>query len=338
MDETPASIADIVGMSVVSKDFYEVGREEVRTFARTVHDTSPLHVDEAAAHAAGHPALLAPLTFSAAMGGPMAQKDIIDSVPGNYSLSQMLHVEQRHVFHQPLYAGDRIWRVGCIDSFRPSDHADLFVIKTQFVRADGEVVQTVWVSLLARSGGGGGGEVADELETAARRVMMVTPGVPIADSPGPTPDMVHDAVDARRFAATDPAAAQWTAGQQLPTESFAVSRIDLAHYSGVAGDPNPIHFSEEIAQIAGLDTVVAQAMLTMGLGASYLGDRVGDPAAVREYRARFTSPVLVPAGELATVDFGAKVKKVGDGQAELALTATHRGKRVLGRCTAVVNI
>ena len=78
-----------------------------------------------------------------------------------------------------------------------------------------------------------------------------------------------------------------------PSASCKLTRGDLVNYAGVSGDANPIHWSDEVVKLAGLDNVVAHGMLTMGLGGGFVTSWLGDPGAVKEYNVRFTSPVYV---------------------------------------------
>ena len=329
---------DVIGVRSISEDYFEVGREQVRKFAAAVQNIHPFYYDEKAASEAGHRGLQAPLTFSALMGNPMEQEDIIAAVPGNYSLSQVLHVEHRIVYHQPLIVGDRVWRVSSIDEFRPGSRADLIVVKNEYVHDDGELIQSVWTSVAARSGG----SVDPEISAAAKRVMVVNPEPVAMTGERLRPAIEHIREPSERPAISKSArrADEWAVGLQLAPVTFTIRRGDVVRYSGVAGDPNPIHFSELMAGLAGLETIVAQAMLTMGFAAGYISELVGDPAAVRELRTRFTSPIYVRPDGPSTVTVGAKVKRldVETRQAELALTALHQGKRIFGRCTALVDL
>ncbi|WP_262985110.1 MaoC/PaaZ C-terminal domain-containing protein, partial [Nocardia cerradoensis] len=72
-------------------------------------------------------------------------------------------------------------------------------------------------------------------------------------------------------------------GDQLPSRTVRLTRGDLANFTGVTGDANPIHFSDDVARAAGLPSIVAHGMLTMGLGAGYLTEWLGDPAALTKY-------------------------------------------------------
>jgi acyl dehydratase len=130
------------------------------------------------------------------------------------------------------------------------------------------------------------------------------------------------------------------AGQELPPLSVRVTRADLVRYAGASLDFNPIHWNEKVALDAGLPGVIAHGMLTMALAGRIVTDWVGDPAAVLEYGARFTRPVLVPNDdEGALVEFTAKVtEKREDGTAKIAITAKFDGATVLGKAVAVIRI
>ena len=129
-------------------------------------------------------------------------------------------------------------------------------------------------------------------------------------------------------------------GELLPEKSVTLTRGNLANYAGVSGDPNPIHFSDEVARLAGLPDVVAHGMLSMGIGAGYVTEWLGDPGAVTEYNVRFTSPVIVAADKAAEIEFTAKVKSVDEESktAVLAIVAKSEGQKIFGRATATVRL
>lgn len=58
-----AHAAAMVGHHYRVDDYYEVGREKVREYARAVQDYHPVHWDEDIAQEYGHDGLVAPLTF-----------------------------------------------------------------------------------------------------------------------------------------------------------------------------------------------------------------------------------------------------------------------------------
>jgi acyl dehydratase len=126
-------------------------------------------------------------------------------------------------------------------------------------------------------------------------------------------------------------------GQQLPTQTFRVTRADLVRYAGASGDFNPIHWSERTARAVGLPGVIAHGMFTMALAGRAVTEWAGAPDAVVDLGVRFIRPVPVPDDETgAEVEVSAVVTAVLDGRAELDLTATCQGQRVLGQARAVI--
>lgn len=83
----------------------------LKFFAKATGETNPIYFDEAAAHAAGHPAIPAPPTylFSLALGAPAKRGDVFDAEHGlGVDMRKVLHGEQSFTHHKPIYAGDRL--------------------------------------------------------------------------------------------------------------------------------------------------------------------------------------------------------------------------------------
>ncbi|MDV6240019.1 (3R)-hydroxyacyl-ACP dehydratase subunit HadB [Rhodococcus opacus] len=129
-------------------------------------------------------------------------------------------------------------------------------------------------------------------------------------------------------------------GEELPDRIVKLTRGDLVNYAGVSGDPNPIHWSDEVVKLAGLDNVIAHGMLTMGLGGGFVTSWLGDPGAVKEYNVRFTSSVYVREDEAAQVEYTGKVKSLDEESktAVVAIVARSEGKKIFGRATATVRL
>jgi acyl dehydratase len=129
-------------------------------------------------------------------------------------------------------------------------------------------------------------------------------------------------------------------GEELPERIVKLTRGDLVNYAGVSGDPNPIHWSDEVVKLAGLDNVIAHGMLTMGLGGGFVTSWLGDPGAVKEYNVRFTSSVYVREDEAAQVEYTGKVKSLDEESktAVVAIVARSEGKKIFGRATATVHL
>jgi acyl dehydratase len=125
-------------------------------------------------------------------------------------------------------------------------------------------------------------------------------------------------------------------GTVLDEKVFYLDRALLKQYADASGDQNPIHQNEEFALSVGLPNVIAHGMLTMALVGKYVSDFAGGSAHVLEYSARFTKPVIVPAGEKVDLTVSATVAEVTDGKISLTLSATSAGVKVLGMAKAVV--
>ena len=125
-------------------------------------------------------------------------------------------------------------------------------------------------------------------------------------------------------------------GTVLEEKVFYLDRALLKQYADASGDQNPIHQNEEFALSVGLPNVIAHGMLTMALVGKYVSDFAGGSANVLEYSARFTKPVIVPAGEKVDLTVSATVAEITDGKISLTLSATSAGVKVLGMAKAVV--
>jgi acyl dehydratase len=131
-----------------------------------------------------------------------------------------------------------------------------------------------------------------------------------------------------------------TIGQELPSREFKITRDSLVRYAGASGDFNPIHYRDDFAQKVGLPGVLAHGMLTMGLAVQVVVDFVGGSGNILDYQVRFTKPVLVDAGDGATVTVSAKVAEIAeDGKsARIDLTAVAAELTVLGKAQVRVKI
>ena len=125
-------------------------------------------------------------------------------------------------------------------------------------------------------------------------------------------------------------------GTVLPEQIFFIDRSMLKSYADASGDQNPIHQNEEFAISVGLPNVIAHGMLTMALVGKYVSDFASGAGQVLEFGARFTKPVIVPAGEKVDLTVSATVSEIVDGEISLTLSATSAGVKVLGMAKAVV--
>jgi len=125
-------------------------------------------------------------------------------------------------------------------------------------------------------------------------------------------------------------------GADLPEKIFYLDRELLKRYADASGDQNPIHQDEEFAVSVGLPNVIAHGMLTMALVGKYVSDFAGGSAKVVEFGARFTKPVIVPAGQKVDLTVSATVAEISEGKISITLSATSAGVKVLGMAKAVV--
>ena len=128
-----------------------------------------------------------------------------------------------------------------------------------------------------------------------------------------------------------------TVGEELAPHNFPITRELLVSYANASGDQNPIHQNEEFAKSVGLPDVIAHGMLTMALAGKYVSDIAGS-AAVKEFSARFTKPVVVPANTTVELTVSAKVASIESGLAKIEITAAVGDVKVLGMAKATISL
>jgi acyl dehydratase len=126
-------------------------------------------------------------------------------------------------------------------------------------------------------------------------------------------------------------------GDELPEQTYAVTRADLVRYAGASGDFNPIHWSDRVATGVGLPGVIAHGMYTLALAARALDTWAGGPGRVRELGCKFTKPVVVPDDDTGVeVVVRGKVGNLTDDGVQVSLEVTCGGQKVLGAPKAVL--
>ncbi|WP_039802743.1 fused (3R)-hydroxyacyl-ACP dehydratase subunits HadA/HadB [Nocardia araoensis] len=333
-----------IGQRFRVRDHYEVGREKVREFARAVQNHHAAHQYEADARALGYPGLIAPPTFASVIG-MTGTRALLDSVLTEYDLSQFLQTDQVFEIYRPILAGDRMRSEIVIESIRQFGDNDFILVRFSLSNQHGEVAIVGSTTIVARRGA----EVDATLDDVVENIMMH--GRPaearsadrtnddVLVSLGVSP-LVEPAEHESTPVHTLPAFDELTAGDQLPDGTFRLTRGDLANYAGVSGDANPIHFSDHAAQLAGLPTVVAHGMLTMGLAGGYLTSWLGDPTAIQKFSVRFSGFVPVAADTAGTVEFTGRIKSL-DATARTAtilLGGSSDGRKLFGRALAEVRL
>ena len=125
-------------------------------------------------------------------------------------------------------------------------------------------------------------------------------------------------------------------GTAIPSHEYEINRALLKQYADASGDQNPIHQDEAFAKSVGLPDVIAHGMLTMALAGKYISDWAGGSQNVKEFSARFTKPVIVPAGKNVDLTVSATVLEVIGKSVRLEISATSQGVKVLGMAKALV--
>ncbi|WP_278261826.1 fused (3R)-hydroxyacyl-ACP dehydratase subunits HadA/HadB [Nocardia sp. AG03] len=331
----------LVGQRFGFRDHYEVGREKIREFARAVQNLHPAHQHEVDARKLGYDGVIAPPTFASVIG-MSATRALLDSVLTEYDISRVLQTDQVFEIFRPILAGDRISTEIDIESIRQFGDNDFIVVGFKLVNQHDQITVQGTTTIVARKGV----EVDPNIVEAVENISMhprpaVIAGVDTADvlfrHTGPVrPGGVRETAPVN----TTPEFDSLVKGAELPTATARVTRGDLANYAGVSGDPNPIHFSDRAAELAGLPTVVAHGLLTMGLTAQYLTDWLGDPTAIEKLSVRFSGFVPVPPTEAGLIEFSGKIKSIDPERraATVLLSGISDGRKLFGRAAAEIRL
>ncbi|AYF77414.1 (R)-hydratase [Nocardia yunnanensis] len=337
--ETGFDAAGLVGYWYRAQDDYEVGREKVREYARAVRDSHPAHWDEAAAGTQGYAGLVAPATFTSIVA-MRTNRPLFEEVMTGYDV--FVHADQVFEMYRPVVAGDRLRTEVELSAVRRVAGKDMLTLTNTFTDATGEVVQVSRSTVVGITGGDG---IDPGIAAAIEGVVMsgLTGEAAIGGTRGGEVEPGR-----RRYSEVSRTRPPHTAvrfddlavGDELPTRAFTLTRGDLVNYAGVAGDVNPIHWNEGIAARAGLPDVIAHGMLTMGMGAGYVTEWLGDPGAVVRFGARLSNYTVVDAVSAGGVEFGGRIKSIDarTRTATVVLVAKSAGRKIFGLATADVRL
>ncbi|MFI9407829.1 fused (3R)-hydroxyacyl-ACP dehydratase subunits HadA/HadB [Nocardia sp. NPDC052316] len=341
--EATFDVAALVGHHYRADDYYEVGREKIREYARAVQDFHPAHWSEDAADELGYAGLVAPTTF-VSIPAMLANRKLFESVITGYDV--FVQTDQVFEMYQPVVTGDRLVSDVELASVRRIAGNDLLTIKNTFTDRTGRVVQVMHTTVAGITGN----DVAAGVGDAIERVIMHGIEIPgraatASNTPGEATRTAAQSatpseVSRTRLPRTAIRFEDLTVGDELPPRVNQLTRGDLVNYAGVAGDANPIHWHDDIATLTGLPDVIAHGMLTMGLGAGYLTDWLGDPGAMTRFGVRLSNYTVVDARSIGTVEFTARVKSLDPEtrSAVLVLVAKSAGRKIFGLATADVRL
>ena len=144
--------SDIIGTHYRYHDYFLVGREKVREYAKAVQSDDPLHFSEEAAKAAGYPNVVAPLTFIA-VAGRQVQLEIFKQFDVGINLSRVIHRDQKILFHRPIFAGDKLYFETWLDSVLESHGTVIIEMRSEVTDAEGEPVMTTIVTMFGEAAG-----------------------------------------------------------------------------------------------------------------------------------------------------------------------------------------
>lgn len=151
--------SDIIGTHYRYPDYYLVGREKIREYAKAIGSTDPLHYSADAARAAGYPAEVAPLTFIA-IAGRQVQLDIFRNFDVGINLARVIHRDQKIRYHRPVVAGDKLFFDSWLDSVVESHGTVISELRSEVTDSEGQPVMTTIVTMI--------GEAGDAAETNAQ--------------------------------------------------------------------------------------------------------------------------------------------------------------------------
>jgi acyl dehydratase len=138
--------------SAVGKSYaptqYAVGREKVREYALAVGETDALHLDVAAARAAGYADVVAPPMFAVVYSAPALGPGLFDPEVGiNFGL--MVHGSQEFRWGPLVVAGDEITTSVTVKDITESAGKGFYVFESVSTNQDGDTVCVgVWTNIV----------------------------------------------------------------------------------------------------------------------------------------------------------------------------------------------
>ena len=144
--------SDIIGTHYRYPDYYLVGREKIREYAKAIQCEDPISHSEESAKAAGHPDVVAPLTFIA-IPGRQVQLDIFRNFDVGINIARVIHRDQKITYHRPICAGDKLYFDSWLDSVIESHGTVISELRSEVTDAEGKPVMTTVVTMIGESAG-----------------------------------------------------------------------------------------------------------------------------------------------------------------------------------------
>lgn len=140
---------DLTGRVFAPTEPYQVGREKVREFARSVFAESPLHLDPEAARRAGYRDVVAPPTFAVVLQEFTLQQ-LLAAPDAGIDFSRVVHGDQRFSYSRPIVAGDELTATLSVASIKQLGAHSMITTQSTMVDADGAHVVTAVSTLVVR--------------------------------------------------------------------------------------------------------------------------------------------------------------------------------------------
>ncbi len=118
---------------------YAVGREKIREYALAVGETNPLHLDVAAARAAGYTDVVAPPMFAVVYCSPAMGPAVFDPDVG-INFAMLVHGAQEFRWDAVVVAGDEITTTVGVKSIEERVGNGFYAFESESVNQDGALV------------------------------------------------------------------------------------------------------------------------------------------------------------------------------------------------------
>ena len=289
-DESPAngaSTSDGLNHDLVGKKYRDsaqlIEAEEILTYADATENDNPQQVDPDQGEG-----LVAPPLFAVRLFHPLLE-EVMHDEELNVDLLRLVHGEQDMTFHDTLNPKDLVVPRARIDSITETSSGELLTIHFRLMRS-GELVVEADTVLFIR-------DDADESDESS-----ASEDASSDESSAETSSDEREDVDEAPAPLAD--ADQYVAADQPE------------RYAEASGDHNPIHLDPEVAEAAGLPSVILHGLCTMAFASNAVVDELcdGDASRLRRLAVRFSKPVfpeqtittrLYPAEDRGTYEFDA---------------------------------
>lgn len=140
---------EFIGREFPENEPYEVTAESIREFADAIGDSNPVYRDEAAAKAAGQPAVIAPPTYLTKLNFLYGPAMLLDPALGlNYAM--VVHGDQEYSFNRPVRAGDVLVGKPKISNIFAKGRNEFLITEASIETPDGEQVGVATSTIVSR--------------------------------------------------------------------------------------------------------------------------------------------------------------------------------------------